>query len=284
MIDLKDNFKNLPGFFDFKKAMIAADGIRHTFTLERGVDLHSDQWDHIVYHLIKDALLEYMDIFLAPNYRPYLKVYVPSKEEIEAMTQDSEINIKISSASTQKESLTEGKITYKNFGSICLNAVENYAGLALFSQKHKTEPDMIVRFGALYSYLQHGDFGGPPQLVDNMIKAIKLNPLNPKQAVVDPADTSFDTGEPSEEFFDNYMRTLIQQELKALLDNKELDVTYHLRKQHMYALCHILIINMSHEFKDTDQQHRIMQYLTWYMPLYLSLGYESEDGGIDIYN
>ena len=93
-IKMKKKWNNATGIFDFKKAITAADGIRHTFTLQRGVEMHSDQWDHIIYHLIKDALLEPFSIIFAPNNRPYLQVYVPSKEEIRSM-QDDNTGIKV---------------------------------------------------------------------------------------------------------------------------------------------------------------------------------------------
>ena len=35
---MKQNWDQTSGFFDFKKAITTADGIRHTFTLQRGVN------------------------------------------------------------------------------------------------------------------------------------------------------------------------------------------------------------------------------------------------------
>jgi|GEM_PF-5163305 len=251
--------------FDFTKAMVAADGIRHTFTLKRGVDLHPDQWDHIVYHLIKDALLEPLSMIIAPNNRPYLHVYVPSRDEIEIMIKESD------------------GVTCKNFAGVCETAVNSYAGLALYANKNQQNPDMTMRFGALYSYLNYGDAGGPAQLVDNMARAIRINPQNPKQAIADQNDMTFEEGEPSEAFLNDFIRACMRQELRKYTGNQNLEVGFLLRQQYMYAMRHMIVVTTSQPIGTQDEIHQLMQGLTWYMPLLLPLAYTQEDGYMDIY-
>lgn len=154
MANVKQTWSATSGFFDFSKALTASDGIRHNFTLERGVDLHPDQWDQIVYHLIKFSLLEPHSVILGPDNRPYLQVYVPSREEIEMMMKENNgIKINPNRSSNLPSAGKTDQITYKNFAGVCKIALENYAGLALYSSKDQREPNMTMRFGALYACL-----------------------------------------------------------------------------------------------------------------------------------
>jgi hypothetical protein len=282
---MKQNWDQTSGFFDFKKAITAADGIRHTFTLQRGVEMNSDQWDHIIYHLIKDALLEPFSIILGPNNRPYLQVYVPSKEEIQSMQDDNDgIKVNATKSPLNQNTKNDDVIAYKNFASVCTNAVENYAGIALYSSKDQREPNMTIKFGALYAFLQYQDMGGPSQISDNMITAIKTNPQNPRQAIADEDNGSYKEGEPSEEVFNSFLRTLITQELRRIINNGQLQIQFLLREQYMYVLRHMIVVKPFEKISDQSRINHIMQNLTWYMPLYLPLAYIDEDGYINLYN
>lgn len=282
---MKQSWDQTSGFFDFKKAITAADGIRHTFTLQRGVEMHPDQWDHIVYFLIKDALLEPFHITFGPNNRPYVQVYVPSREEIQVM-KDNNNGIKTNAIKSplNQNIKNDDVITYKNFASVCTNAVENYAGIALYSSKDQREPNMTIKFGALYAFLQYQDMGGPPQICNNMITAIKTNPQNPRQAIADEDNRNYKEGEPSEEFFNSFLRTLITQELRKIANNDQLQIQFLLREQYMYVLRHMIVVKLSEKIGDQSKINQIMQSLTWYMPLYLPLAHICEDGYIDLYN
>jgi hypothetical protein len=279
-------WKNASCFFDLKKACACNTGIRHTFTLQRGVDLYPDQWDQMVYVLSKDALFEPFSITIAPNGRPYLHVYVPSREEVKVMMQDGDgIQIKsLTKPSSSSQQKNTDHITYKNFASVCNTAVQNYAGLALYSDReNRTQPGMTMRFGALYSYLQYGDAVGPQQLVDNLIKAIQANPGNPKQAILDKTNKASREGEPSEAFFNEFLRILIRQELRMITKNENLSVNFILRQQEMYAMRDMLVLEPSVNLGDAERASQIMQALTWYMPLFLPLVYKASDGALDIF-
>lgn len=285
MANMKHTWDMTSGFFDFGKAMTAAGGIRHNFTLERGVDLHPDQLDHIIYHLIKGALLEPHSFIFGPDNRPYLQVYVPSREEIEIMMRENN-GIKINPPRTSKPQSggESDQITYKNFASVCKTAVGSYAGLALYSKMDQRSPHMTMRFGALYSYLQYGDVGGPAQLIDNMMRAIRTNPQSPKQAIADPNDTSFQEGNPSEPFFNEFIRMCIRQDLRKTMHNDNLEVDFFLREQYMYVMRHLIVLKISQSLGPQAQANQIMQNLTWYMPLFLPLAFTGENGYMDVYH
>ena len=247
--------------------------------------MHPDQWDHIIYHLIKDALLEPFSIIFGPNNRPYLQVYVPSKEEIQSMQDDNNgIKVNATKSPLNQNTKNDDVITYKNFASVCANAVENYAGIALYSSKDQREPNMTIKFGALYAFLQYQDMGGPSQVCENMIIAIKTNPQNPRQAIADEDNRNYKEGDPSAEFFNGFLRTLITQELRKITNNDQLQIQFLLREQYMYVLSHMIVVKPSEKIKDQNRINNIMQNLTWYMPLYLPLAHISEDGYIDQYS
>lgn len=278
MANMKQTWDATSGFFDFSKALTASDGMRHNFTLVRGVDLHPDQWDQIVYHLIKYALLEPHSIIIGPNDRPYLQVYVPSREEIDIMMNEND-GVKINPGRTSKvqSSWKTDQVTYKNFAGVCKIAIENHAGLALYSSKDQREPNMTMRFGALYSYLQYGDAGGPAQLIDNMIRAIRTNPQEPKHAIADENDLSYIEGEPSEDFFNEFLRICIRQEFRIHTGNNNLEVDFMLREQNMYVMRHMIVVKTSQSLGNQEETNRLMQNMTWYMPLYLPLAVKTED-------
>lgn len=270
--------------FDFQKAMTAAKAIHTTFKQKRGVDMYPDQWDAFIYVFIKDALLEAHDIVIGPSNRPFLQVYVPNPEEVSAMLEGHE-DIKIGANNTSKtqKNSEEEKVTYKNFGSVAKTAYKSYAGIALYATKAQEEPNVTIRFGALFSYLFHGDVGGPPAVCENMQKAIPINPSAPRQAIADENDTSFNETEPSEEFFHDFLKTCMRQELRKLTKNEDLDLSFLLREQFMYVMHHMIVIKTSESLGDQDKTNALLQNLTWYMPIYLPLAHLHEDGKFDIF-
>lgn len=271
--------------FDFQKAITMSRGTHQTFKQKRGIDMHPDQWDMFIHLFIKDALLEPHDFVISPSNRPFLQVYVPNEDEVKFMIEGHD-DIKIGSSTPLKtlEKSNEEKVTYKNFASICKTAVESYAGIALYGSKAQDDPDMTIRFGALHSFLQYGDVGGPPQLCDNMKQAILINPSNPKQAIADENDYTFEEGAPSEEFFNDFIRVCMRQELRKYTGNKNLEVSFLLRQQFMYVMRHLIVIKPSESIGDQKATSTLLQNLTWWMPIYLPLAHVGEDGRIDIYH
>ena len=275
----------MPEAFDFQKAITAANAIHTTFKQKRGVDMYPDQWDAFIYVFIKDALLEPHDCVFAPSNRPFLQVYVPTEEEVRFMIKEhDDLKIGVNSTPKTSQSPQEDKVTYKNFHSVAKIAYENYSGIALYATKAQEEPNMTIRFGALFSYLFYGDVGGSPQICENFQRAIPINPSNPKQAIADENDMNFEEGVPSEEFFHDFIRTCIRQELRKLTKNENLDVSFLLRQQFMYVMRHLIVLKTSEPIGDQDRINQLMQGLTWWMPIYLPLAFESHDGLIDIYS
>lgn len=242
----------------------------------------------MIYILIRDALLEKMDFRFASETRPFLFVYIPTEQELDVMMTESDFaHLKINEehqhpSHSQQNSDT---VTYRNFSSICSEAVKNYAGIAICTEKGRdATPKMTIRFGALYSFLNYDDMGGPPQLVNNMIKAININPKDPKQTIINENDKSLQIGEPDDLFFPKLLRILIQQEFKKFFNDDKIEIDFVLREQGMFALRHMIWIKSSQDFINLDQQHKFMNYLTWYMPLYLPLVYSAPNDAIDVYH
>jgi len=269
---------------DFQKAITAAKAIHQTFKQERGVDMYPDQWDAFIHVFIKDALLEPHDCVLAPSNRPFLQVYVPNEEEIRFMLKEhDDLKIGANNTSTTPNKAQEEKVTYRNFGSVAKMAYESYTGIALYGSKAQEDPNMTIRFGALFSYLFYGDVGGPPQICENMQRAIPINPSNPRQAIVDENDMNFEEGVPSEEFFNDFLRTCIRQELRKLTKNENLDVSFLLRQQFMYVMRHMIVLKTSEPLGDQEKTNTLLQELTWWMPIYLPLAHTGPDGVMEVY-
>jgi hypothetical protein len=142
---------------------------------------------------------------------------------------------------------------------------------------------MTFRFGALFSYLFCGDVNGPPEICENLQRAIPINPSNPKQAILDENDMTLEEGEPSEEFFNDFLRVCIRQELRKYTRNQNLEVSFILRQQYMYVMRHLMVIKTSEPIGDQKTTSSLLQNLTWYMPIYLPLAHVEEDGGIGVY-
>lgn len=275
----------MSGEFDFQKAITASRGIYQTFNQKRGVDMHVDQWDMFIHLFLKDALLEPHDFVFSSPARPFLQVYVPNEEEIRFMLKEhDDLKIGENNASTPSNKEQEEKVTYKNFHSVAKMAAENFSGIALYGSKAQEEPNMTIRFGALHSYLQYGDVGGPPQICENMQRAIPVNPSNPKQAIADKNDMNFEEGVPSEEFFNDFLRTCIRQDLRKLTKNENLEVSFLLRQQFMYVMPHMIVLKTSEPIGNQEKTNALLQELTWWMPVYLPLCYNDADGHMTLYH
>lgn len=140
-------------------------------------------WDNMIYALLQVGMFEKISFRFASETRPFLFIYIPTEEEIDFMISQSDFSqIKINERNPYfgRIQKNESQITYRNFNSLCIEAVENYAGIAIcLDKKREASPQMTIRYGALYSLLHYGDMGGPTQLLDNMTEALKINPHDP---------------------------------------------------------------------------------------------------------
>ena len=276
-------------FVDLNKAREANEALRDILQTEKNNPIPAGQWNFVVHNALPHGLLRIMRDVMGPDGKPYMMVYVPTVDEINALIADKQTMSSEMNNHVQKEHVEpkegEIRVNYDNFASICSKALKQFCGLAIcLHDDPKAIPETTIRLGGVFSFLTFKYIGGPWQLIQDYGHTIKeVDAANPFQGILDKTDTTFRIGQPSFDFLPEFIRNCITDEIRHELKEEDVGVKFTIREQNMYAMRRMIVISTSKSMGDQNRINQVMQSLTWYMPYYLPLAHISEDGFIDQY-